>query len=96
MNFYVIPKDTTHDKTKSLCFEWEFQPDEEDVEDSVYERIVKNSNSESNYEQSRRDVLYENLYDEKLNGEKWCPKCYMYAEGFFSSSLQSAEQVNET
>ena len=112
MNWYVIPKETLHDNTKHFCFNWEFQPDEEDVDEEVYYRAISsdkvddvNENEDrkndlvsyfkkKKQEQEKRSkVLYENMYntDNDLKS-KWCPKCFMFAEGLHSSELLVAEE----
>jgi hypothetical protein len=35
---YALPLSGTHEKTKDLCFDWEFQPEEEDMVDAINAR----------------------------------------------------------
>lgn len=78
INFYVIPTDIKHDTTREFCFEWEYQLDEEDVENEIYNKVHPNEEDILSFKegltreemvavfkerkQKRNNVLYENLY----------------------------------
>lgn len=101
INFYVLPRNVEHDTSKEFCFNWEFQPDEEDVEDEICKQVL--GVDEVSYRidrHTRVNVLYNNLnsFDkEEEIKQKWCPKCFMYADGFYSSELIVAtENVNHS
>lgn len=104
LNWYVIPKNIEHDKTKKLCMDWEFQEDEEDVSNGIYAKATgKNPYREFENESiitylKRKkeevtivsDIVYEYLWSGTYDKD-WCPKCQMFAKGLFQSSLLIAD-----
>ena len=101
--WYVLPRDVRHDATKQLCFNYEYQPDESEVISHVYERMTgksskfdyKDIEGESGKSFLQRMKDFENnvnstTFDVMMNDKykhHWCPKCYMFANCIFASSL---------
>lgn len=97
LEWYVVPKNMQHDKTKQVCLDYEFQGDEEDVKYELYEKIINESplfdhkryDGEPDNEYYRRWKAFdENLisvnYEYKYDDkhrDKWCPKCHMFTNG---------------
>jgi hypothetical protein len=73
LEWHVIKVDNwTHDHTKRFCFEWDVQPDEEDVKEEVFLKV--------NDEQ----VKWYTCMDDH-NRVNWCPVCLTYAMGLWYS-----------
>lgn len=102
LNWYVIPKDIIHDQSKQLCFNWEFQDDEEEIEEAVFNQVVDVKDREivkhkdesmvdyftrkTEHQKHRSRLLYKHLYDDKAL-PMWCPKCHLFAHGIYNSPL---------
>lgn len=92
LDWYVIPKVIPHDTTKPLCFGWEFQDDEDVMEDDVFEKVAKEADKDyekiigedtavyfkrlATQRKKQKEIIYETLYNSPI--ESWCPKCHMY------------------
>lgn len=104
LNFYALPCKMEHDTSKKLCFNWDFQDDEEIMRDDIYER-VKDPNDKDDLssgmgyfknltkqEEKKCEVLYNYMYTDNAEKSHWCPVCYLYASGIYGSSLIIAEE----
>jgi hypothetical protein len=103
LNWYVIPRNIEHDTSKPLCLGWEFQKDEEEVRADIYEKVTGKSadfdyvqhEGESSTDYWKRKTKHNEEVqripgdyiwgDEKKND--WCPKCMMFARGFFENPI---------
>lgn len=101
--WYVLPKNIEHDTSKQLCFNYEYQKDECEVISEVYEKNtgkcskfdyedIGGENGLSflqrmkDFENEVNSTAYQVMFDEK-HKDSWCPKCYLFANGIFSSDL---------
>lgn len=101
LNWYVIPRNIEHDKTKELCLDYEFQGDEEDVKCELFEKVTNESalfdysrldgEDRSKYFKIKKefeDKISDISYHYKYDEEhkiKWCPKCHMFATGLYDT-----------
>ena len=74
LQWYILPKNIEHDKTKQICIDLEFEPEDDDSE--IKEEVYKIINYKSWYDCIDND-----------NAKCWCPKCHMYVNGLYDSSL---------
>jgi hypothetical protein len=108
LNWYVIPRDYKHDTSKQMCLNWEFQGDEEDVNNEIYEKATSESSQfdymrvegETHHEYfNRRDAFHAKVKDvvydykwEKSHKEEWCPTCLMFARGMYDNAMIIADE----
>lgn len=101
--WYVLLRDVHHDTAKKLCFNYEYQLDENEVISHVYERMTGTSSkfdykdiegeSGKSFLQRMKDFknnVNSTTFDVMMNDScknYWCPKCSMFANGIFASSL---------
>lgn len=94
--WYVLPVNIEHDTTKPMCLGWDFQHDEDDVKYEIYEKVCVMEGREpdfNNVSMYRRNSEFNNIVYEYQYGDKsddasvWCPKCKMFANGIYDSSL---------
>lgn len=95
IEFYIVKKDIQHDKSRPLCFDFEFEPDEYDLKEILYEYeygkienwITKPKEELQLIRQRKQDVILKYLHsgsDEERN-KQWCPKCKIFTQGFYKS-----------
>jgi len=84
INFYVVPKNIPHDTAKQLCFSWEFQDDEREIENDICHELMPNVILDKD---TRYTLLLENLYGYDIDTSHWCPKCFMFANGLHLSPV---------
>lgn len=89
LNFYVVPKNIPHDTSKQLCFSWEFQDDEREIEDDVCWKLMPNVILDK---ATRYTLLLQNLYGYDIDTSHWCPKCLMFAIGLHASPVLLASE----
>jgi hypothetical protein len=89
INFYIVPKNIPHDTTKQLCFSWEFQDDECEIEIDICWKLMPNVILDK---AAKHKLLYENLYGYDIDVCHWCPKCFMFANGLYSSPVLLASE----
>lgn len=73
IDWYIIPKNISHDPGKQYCFGWEFQPDK-------YE-VLLDIQSKMGISTDLCDFINKGMYT-----DKWCPKCHMFAVGISATS----------
>ena len=103
LNFYALPCKIEHDTSKKLCFNWEFQDDEDIMRDDIYERVKDPNDKEDlcsgmeyfknlkKQQEKKSEVLYNYMYEDGAEKSHWCPVCFLYATGIYGSSLIIAE-----
>ncbi len=73
MYWYILPKTLEHDTTKKLCFQYEFQEDDEIVISQVYERMT-NESSQFDFknidEEESCKMLHERIVNFRNNVEQ--------------------------
>lgn len=69
-----------HDSTKKLCFHWDVQPDEEDVQLDVASRMDTSESKIWSYIHDREHVSL------------WCPTCITFARGLYASPFIKAKK----
>jgi hypothetical protein len=80
LRWYILPTTIEHDKTKQICIDLEFEPENDDFK--IKEKVYKIMNPES------EDISYLPVAACWNTDKKyWCPKCHMYAHGLYGSSL---------
>lgn len=108
LHWYVLPKNIEHQPDKQLCFNYEFEKDEDEIEREVYEKVTGKS-SEPDLEKKEGETLME--YTRRLNQHKkdvqctawrvinndenqydWCPKCHLFAQGIYNNPLIIAQE----
>ena len=91
LTWYVIPKNLEHDKSKQICLDLEFEPEESrEIKEKVF-NIVNPENEEitdtSRESFFKRDKEIREVYQKyRYKDEVWCQKCQMYNNGSCSSS----------
>lgn len=89
LNFYIVPKNIPHDTSKQLCFSWDFQNDEHEIETDICWKLMPNVILDK---ATRYTLLLENVYGYDIDTSHWCPKCLMFANGLHSSSVLMASE----
>lgn len=89
LHWYVIHKKIDHEIDKPLCFNWEFQPDEDEINDEIYNKVNPCPEEDKKinfkeYYKKKCNLILDYKYDK--NTEKFCNKCRMYACGGFYDS----------
>lgn len=103
LHWYVIPKNIEHQSYKHLCFHYEFQKDENEIEHDVYEKVTGSSSEfdykslegETHIDYLRRWKEHKNNFKRTVwdcihndNGEHdWCEKCHMFVAGIHNNPL---------
>lgn len=89
IDFYIVPKHISHDTSKKLCFSWEFQDDEHEMETDICWKLMPNTILDK---ATRCTLLLNNLYGYDIDTSHWCPKCLMFANGLHSSPVLLASE----
>ena len=89
LNFYIVPKNIPHDTTKQLCFSWEFQDDEDVVDNAICHKLMQDNILDT---ATKNKLLHDNLYRYDIDIGHWCPKCFMFANGLYSSPVLLASE----
>jgi hypothetical protein len=89
IDFYVIPKNIPHDTSKKLCFLWEFQDDEVEMETDICLKLMPNVIPDK---ATRCKMLLENVYGYDIDTSHWCPKCLMFAKDLHLSTVLLASE----
>lgn len=106
LSWYIIPKQIDHDATKEICFKLESEPDQEDIEDLIYEHVhgkkeMQEHNTlprsvewfkKNNELRKSKLALSVEYRDNKSHKHKWCPKCLMFVNGLYDSPLVIAKK----
>lgn len=74
LEWFVVLRDAHHEPEKELCFGWEFQDDEDVMDDQISDKTSSNL------------AIYEVLHEEP-HKSKWCPKCRMFYDGLDENHL---------
>jgi len=69
-----------HDSTKKFCFQWEAQPDEQDVQSDLASRIEKCESK-----------IWSYIHDRE-HASLWCPTCITFAKGLYDSPFIKARK----
>lgn len=94
--WYVLPKKLEHDAKKQICLNWNYEPDDDDVNYELYEKLCTLQGITpcfSNINQYRKNqeikqMIFEYTYGSKSEEKTmWCAKCHMFACGLYNSPL---------
>lgn len=101
--WYVLPRAIEHETSKELCFQYEYEEDENVVISHVYEKVTgecsdfdfTQQEGESRAQFFERMKQHKNkvdtiAYEYKWDDEhkdKWCAKCSMFANGIFQNRI---------
>lgn len=77
LSFYIVEQDIEHQKIHdNVCFDLEYQLDNEELIDTIEKKLVHNNTSA----QDKRKHI-ENEYIGNINKHNLCPKCKMFMIG---------------
>lgn len=101
LNWYVLPKTIEHDTSKQLCFEYEYEEDEDVIQEQVYEKVTgesalfdyKDREGETRREYFKRKQGFEEnvrttvsrYIHNDSHKNEWCPKCRLFVSGIYDS-----------
>lgn len=105
ISWYVLPRVITHDVSKKLCFNWEFQDDDDVIAEQLIERLVGLSfierkpgetlveyfNRRETKNKEQDGLCYDYLHTDK-HLDEWCPKCHLFATRVYDSPLIIAKK----
>jgi hypothetical protein len=102
LSWFIIPKNIEHDKTKKICIDLEYQPEDDDLEikEKVFKIVnpnVKDSPDYKDFPSNKEWFMAYNKRNKEIKdswylityhkNECWCPKCLMYINGLYGCQL---------
>lgn len=88
--WYIIPKKIEHDATKPVCLSLEYEPDEDEIYELIYEH-VNGKDDRGALRQTMKELTYNYRYRHE-HRHKWCPKCFMLVNGIHAFPLVIAHE----
>jgi hypothetical protein len=82
--WFIVPREISHDTTKKLCMNLEFEPEKDEINELIYKQV--HPEDVIDYEQSPVNYSAPYLYHD-IHSKDWCPKCKMFASGLYDSEL---------